>query len=128
MRAWQTELVERYQCTVRASSLSAAAWRCRNAPCAHPEVLRYARRALVRPTGTALHSLAPDTTVHTGSRDYLEFLRHFQSMAQSTRSRNAADNSTHPLLDTLPREPSETFNMLLAPPSSDEIKGVLDAM
>ncbi|KAH8034673.1 hypothetical protein HPB51_000315 [Rhipicephalus microplus] len=42
---------------MHASSLLAAAWRCRRPPCAHPEVLRYARRVLLRPPGSPAHSL-----------------------------------------------------------------------
>lgn len=45
MRAWQRELRERFQRLTAASSLAAAAWRCRHNPCAHPEVLRYARHS-----------------------------------------------------------------------------------
>lgn len=129
MRAWQAELVDRYQRIMRASSLSAAAWRCRRAPCAHPEVLRYARRALIRPCGSPAHTLRPIAPAPTGSRDFQAFTRHFEFMAQSATSvSSAAGGSLHSLLQDLPRYSNADSDTLLSPPSDSEIKDALNAM
>uniref|UniRef100_A0A6G5A9X6 Putative tick transposon n=1 Tax=Rhipicephalus microplus TaxID=6941 RepID=A0A6G5A9X6_RHIMP len=130
MRTWKEELVEQYQRIMRASSpLSAAAWRCRRAPCAHPEVLRYARRALLCPPGSPAHSLNSPAPAAAATRSFQEFTQHFQSIAQSSANVCYPGSvSSHPLLKDLPHDSNMSNDVLLSPPSDDEIKGALDAM
>lgn len=108
MRAWQRELRGRFQRLIAASSLTAAAWRCRRNPCAHPEVLRFAKSSLLNPSsrlGTPaarfLHTALPPT------RDQSVFLDHFANVACTTMSSHRDTTETAAMLSRLPQISSE---------------------